>query len=311
MIFLGFVFFCAFGFQAFRLSEIIRQQRGDGYTVESYGYDLSNLAVPLDLVASAGLPKDGHLILTTPQAVSIEEVDRQNDELRTKGRWGRIVVNDDEVIGVAVNGQARAYPIRYLQWHDLINDVLGEVPIGVSYHALCVSAVVFDRRVDDRVLEFGFSGLLYNSNLVLYDKQSDPQKESLWCQLTAGPIAGPALSQGHSLALLPMYVGPFGRWRELHPNTSVFAGDDRLKSKYKTNPFLDYYQRQKYWFPVRPDVPADAPFKPFDPVMARRESDGSWTLRPYNPSENHDTPTESPNILSLYFAWHAIMEQGR
>lgn len=310
MFFLGFVFLCAFGFQALRIYDMLGKQRGDGYTVESYGYDLSNLTISRDLLVSSGVPKDGHLTLNHPPAVAIEEVDAQNDELRTKGRWGRIVVSDDEVIGVAINGQARAYPVRYIQWHDLINDTLGQTPIAVTYHPLCVSAVVFDRRVGGVTHEFGFSGLLYNSNIVLYDKQDDPAKESLWCQLTFGPIAGPAVSRGERLTVLPMYVGPFGKWRELHPSTSVFAGDARLKSKYKQNPFLDYYQKQEYWFPVKPQVPADAPFKPFDPVMAVQQPDGTWNLRPYKPSEDHDAPTDRPNVLTFYFAWHAIRENA-
>lgn len=309
MLFFGFVFASVILHQAWQMYKLHSGTIGDGRQVESYGFDLSNLAVPREPLVSSGLPKEiGRLTLNDPPVAVIEEIDAANEKLRTQGRWGRIVVDSDVVMGIAVNGEARAYPIRYIQWHMILNDTLGGVPIAVTYDPLCVSAVVFDRRVGGEVLEFGFSGLLYNSNLLMYDKRADPKQESLWCQLTFGPIAGPAVTRGDRLQVLPLYVGKFDAWRELHPNTSVFKGDLRLKDKYKQN-FEWYYQDAKPLHPVEPLPAADSPYKAFDPIMATQTADG-WTVRPYRPSEDTDPPTDQSNVLALWFAWYAIQGGG-
>jgi hypothetical protein len=305
ILFFAFVFGCVFTFQAIHLYRLHRDTVGDGRNVESYGFDLSNLTVDRQYLAASGFPKGtaGRMTLNEPKFATIEQVDAHNEKLRTQGRWGRIVVDNDEVIGVVVNGEARAYPRRYIQWHMILNDTLGGVPIGVTYDPLCVSAVVFDRRVGDETVELGFSGLVYNSNLVMYDVRAEQAQESLWCQLTFGPIAGPAVSRGDKLKVLPIYFGRFDAWRKLQPQTSVFEGDERLKSKYKEN-FRWYYEDARPLYPVR-SRPADSPYKAFDPIMATLREQG-WSVRPYDPVNDTDPPPDAPNVLSLWFAWQAI-----
>ncbi len=257
-------------------------------------------------LAASGFPKKiGRLVLTNPLSVTAAEVDEHNEKLRTQGRWGRIVVASDWVIGVAAGGHARAYPTRYIQWHEIINDTLGELPIVVAYHPLCASAVAFDRRVGKETLEFGFSGLVYNSNLVMYDKRPKPADESLWCQLTFGPIAGPAVSRGDRLKRLPLFFGRWETWRKLHPDTTVFPGDERLKDHYKHD-FQDYYRKAEIIFPVEPKAPADSPHKPFDLIRAHL-TDKGWQVQPYDPGKDDEqTPDSEDQVFALWFAWQAI-----
>ena len=113
---------------------------------------------------------------------------------------GRFLVPGDLVIGLSLHGEARAYPLEILALHEVCNDTLGGEPILVTYQPLCDSAVVFERRVDGHTREFGVSGLLYNSNLLMYDRHPEqPQDESLWSQLQFRALAGPAAAQHATL----------------------------------------------------------------------------------------------------------------
>lgn len=311
VLFFGFVFACVLLFQVFHWLQLHRDTVGDGRTIESYGYDLSNVTVPAELLVSSRLPRDGRLTLLNPASIPIEEVDELNEKYAKSGQWRRVVVSSDLVIGVEINGESRAYPIRYMLWHEIVNDSLGGVPIAVTYQPLCASAVVFDRRMNGEVHDFGFSGLLYNSNLVMYDRRKERADESLWSQLAFRPIAGPAVELGKKLTVLPMFVGKFAEWRKLHPRTTIFPGDRRLKGQYKDNPYKAYYSDARPIFPVEPPPPDAGPFKPFDTVMAVGMDDG-WSLSAYNPDEvSAETATMGePNVLSLWFAWQAIHGTG-
>ena len=147
---------------------------GDGLHVESYGFSMAGLNVPRELVVAAGFPKDGMPALVDPAAMPGTGVVPLNESRR-----GKYVVTSDRVVGVILGGEARAYPVRLLNWHEVINDTLGGIPIAVTYHPLCDSVVVFDRRVDGETLEFGVSGLLFNSNQLLFDRRVDPTEEGV------------------------------------------------------------------------------------------------------------------------------------
>lgn len=117
------------------------------------------------------------------------------------------------VIGLEINGDARAYPIMILNHHEIVDDIVGEVPVAVTFCPLCNTALVYDRRVENRVLTFGVSGLLYKSNLVMYDQET----ESLWVQITSEAIQGPL--HGVRLTLIPSTVVEWGTWKERYPNS--------------------------------------------------------------------------------------------
>ncbi|MDQ7087960.1 MAG: DUF3179 domain-containing (seleno)protein [Acidobacteriota bacterium] len=171
--------------------------------------------------------------------------DRWNTEHR-----GKYLVGSDRVIGLAWGGQARAYPLRVLNWHEIANDTLGGIPVAVTYNPLCDAAVVFDRRVDGDVIDLAFSGLLYNSNLLAYDVQPERGRRSLWSQLLFRAVSGPRA--GRRLKVLPASLARWGDWRRAHPDTTVLEPDPNLVRLYKRDPYAPYFGDERLRFPVRP-----------------------------------------------------------
>ena len=243
---------------------------GDGLHVESYGFSLDGLNVPRDLIVAAGFPKDGMPALVDPGAMPGSGVVPLNESRR-----GKYIVTSDRVVGVVLGGEARAYPVRLLNWHEVINDTLGGIPIAVTYHPLCDSVVVFDRRVGDEVLEFGVSGLLFNSNQLLFDRRTDPAEESLWSQLLGRAVTGPAALAGRTLDVLPSSVARWDRWLALYPETTVIDPDPDLVKRYERNPYGNYYLTGQPRFPVEP-LPPDGEEKLMQPMVFVETADDSW-----------------------------------
>ena len=137
-----------------------------GWKVEWRNTDFAKSTIDFSEVMSGGPPKDGIPAIDTPQFKTVSEIDDIQDR--------------EPVISLAINGDARAYPLRVLTWHEIANDTVGGVPVAVTFCPLCNAAIVFDRRLaDGRVLDFGTTGKLRNSDLVMYDRQT----ESWWQQL--------------------------------------------------------------------------------------------------------------------------------
>ncbi|MEQ8193857.1 MAG: DUF3179 domain-containing (seleno)protein, partial [Rhodospirillales bacterium] len=145
--------------------------------------DFSRTKIDLSEIISGGPPKDG-----------IPSIDRPR--FTPLGNAGNLAPTEP-VIGLIVNGDARAYPLRILMWHEIVNDEVGGVPVAVTYCPLCNSAIVFKRTVQNRVLSFGTTGLLRHSDLVMYDRQT----ESWWQQFTGDAIVGKLT--GQELQMLP------------------------------------------------------------------------------------------------------------
>lgn len=231
--------------------------RGDGRNAESYGFDLASAIVPRAEIIASGMPVDGVAALDEPRVMSASEADRLNREER-----GKYLVPGDRVVGVVVGGEARAYPVRVLNWHEVANDTLGGIPIAVTYCPLTDSVVVFDRRVDGETLTFGVSGLLYNSNQLLYDRRPAGEPSSLWSQLLFRAIAGPAAARGSAPTVLPSQLVRWDTWRTRHPGTTVLDPDRGLLRRYRGNPYAMYFGSDLLRYPVRP-LPAasNPPFK--------------------------------------------------
>ena len=160
---------------------------GDGETIDSYGFDLTTCLVPQNQIAPAMKYRDMVPVLDNPRhaaAAAIQEINAQ--------QHGKYLVSSDQVVGVQIDGASRAYPISVLNVHDIINDTLGGRPIAVTYNWLSETTRVFDRQIDGRTVLFGVSGLVYNSNLLMYDRSADgaPGAESLWAQIEARAVAG-------------------------------------------------------------------------------------------------------------------------
>jgi len=183
------------------------------------GFTLADCSIPVRRILGGGVAKDGIPALTRPKAVPAEKA--------------RHLRPHHLVIGVAIEDEQRAYPLRVLVWHENVNDVLGDKPIAVTYCPLCDSAVVFEREVGGEVREFGVSGLLWNSNVLLYDRQEPGRDESLWSQLSMKAVCGPAAKEELALTPLPSELVSWSQWRARYPGTEVVA-DPIRRSRYGT-----------------------------------------------------------------------------
>lgn len=220
---------------------------GDGRRVESYGFDLSGLRAPRHLLAASGNPRDGIPALVSPRTLSASAA-----ASLALGRRGRYLVPSDRVVGLTLAGEARAYPLRVLAWHEVVNDVLAGEPIAVTYHPLCESIAVYSRRASGRTLELGVSGLLLRSNLLLYDRSSAGSRESLWSQIDGSAVAGPAAAARLALEGMPCSLTTWERWRRAHPSTTVLAPDTEKAERYERDPYATYFASDRLRFPVEP-----------------------------------------------------------
>lgn len=154
------------------------------------------------------------------------------------------VADDDRVIAISLNGDERAYPARILDRHEIVNDTIGGVPIAITWCPLCGSAVGIEREVDGEITEFGVSGVLYNSDLVFYDRASN----TLWDQVEARGIVGP--KTGQQLTLVQVTMTTWSRWRAAHPETLVLSTDTGFDKDYSRDPYAKYRGAAGLMFPV-------------------------------------------------------------
>jgi hypothetical protein len=217
------------------------------------GFDLSYSVVPREEILPGGPPKDGIPALTDPRLLKAAEA--------------RYLYPRDLVLGVVFGGEARAYPLRILVWHENANDVVGGVPIAVTYCPLCNSAFVFDRRIGGQVREFGVSGLLWNSNVLLYDRQPDPLRESLWSQVKMAAVTGPAALSGHRMKFLPSELTTWAEWASQHPATMVLSDKTGYARDYGHSPYGSYFATDRLMFPARGGRKSPERFRKKEPMV--------------------------------------------
>jgi hypothetical protein len=221
-----------------------------GPDVASLGFDLSTCLVPRQTLVPAGFARDGLPTVDSPVLLDPAEVAQRN----SSGR-GKFLLGTDRVIGVRVGDQARAYPIRWLRWHEVVNDTLGGEPVVVTYSPLCDSVMAARRRVGGTTLSFGASGLLASSNPLLHDRRDEASSSSLWSQLQGRAVAGPAAARGQRLELLPSALISWQQWLDRHPDTTVMAPDPARRRLYKRDPYNSYFGSDVLHFPVEPLPP--------------------------------------------------------
>ncbi len=185
--------------------------------------DFDRHSVDFDEIAWGGVPKDGIPSIDDPQFVRVSAVEHLDDR--------------DPVIGIGIAGDYRAYPLQVLTRHEIVNDVVGGVPIAVTYCPLCNTSVVYDRRLDGVVLDFGVSGFLRHSDLIMYDRQT----ETWWQQFVGEGIVGELTSK--KLIAIPARLESFANFRKRAPEGHVLA-PPRYES-YGSNPYVRYDSRQK------------------------------------------------------------------
>ncbi len=215
--------------------------------------DFSKTSIDLGEIMSGGPPKDGIPSIDNPKTVPVSEV--------------KNLADTEPVVGLIINGKARAYPLRVLTWHEIVNDELGGVPVTVTYCPLCNSAIVFDRRLDGKVLDFGTTGKLRHSDMVMYDRQT----ESWWQQFLGEGIVGEMT--GARLKMVPARVESFARFRASAPDGKVLVPTGDVSRNYGANPYRGYDTSSRP-FLYRGDMPKG--IKPLAYVLAI--GDQAWSL---------------------------------
>ncbi len=195
--------------------------------VDHWKTDFTKHTVPLGEILSGGPPKDGIPAIDRPRFVSVREADRWLD-------------NREPVVAVSLNGETKAYPLQILMWHEIVNDAVGDVPVSVTFCPLCNTALAFDRRVDDRILDFGTTGRLRHSDLVMYDRQT----ESWWQQATGEGIVGEYA--GRRLTFISAPLVSWTAFRAAYPDGRVLSRDTGFRRDYGENPYVRYDQRGPY-----------------------------------------------------------------
>ncbi len=195
---------------------------GDQLSVSMAGWetDFSRHDVPLNEFLSGGPGKDGIPAVDDPKFADVSAIDFLEDQ--------------EPVIMVGLDDTWRAYPIQILMWHEIVNDVIGDTPVAVTFCPLCHTAIAFDRTVDGQVLDFGVSGNLRHSDLVMYDRQT----ESWWQQATGRGIVGHF--SGTALEFLPSQLVSWAQFKELHPDGEVLTRDTGHSRDYGANPYGGY-----------------------------------------------------------------------
>lgn len=188
--------------------------------------DFSSVEVAVDEILSGGPARDGIPSIDTPRFMRLKN--------GKPSGWASRLRDREPVISIEISGDARAYPLRILMWHEIVNDEVGAVPVAVTYCPLCNASIVFDRRMTGQALDFGTTGLLRHSDLVMYDRQT----ESWWQQFTGNAFAGTL--QGHKLRMVPSRLESFAAFRQRHPSGLVLVPEDPDSRQYGVNPYGGY-----------------------------------------------------------------------
>lgn len=183
------------------------------------------------------------LVQGCPSMDCIPSIDSPNFQDPEETDW---LEDSDRVIGIEINGDSRAYPLKILSKHEIVNDRIGGEPIAVTYCPLCRSGVAYSRKVDGEVLEFGVSGKLLDANLVMYDRST----ETYWNQISGKAIIGPKVPE--ELELKFSSITEWGKWRKGHPDTRVLSRNTGIYpvSTYESNPYAGYSRSDTVGFGV-------------------------------------------------------------
>lgn len=194
------------------------------------GFDLSEASIPASEVFKGGPPRDGIPALNNPRYINASDA--------------FFLESDDRVMGVRIEGDAYAYPLGIMNYHEIVNHETADSQWLITYCPLCGTGMVFDAQLEGRSLTFGVSGLLYNNDLLMYDRQT----ESLWSQIEGKAVSGPL--NGTTLELKPSRLTTWADWRERHPETQVLSRNTGHQRDYDTTPYGDYEQSSSVFFPL-------------------------------------------------------------
>lgn len=223
---------------SFRKLKIDAFNRIDPRFMRFLGGDKSrreNLKIRLEEIVWGGVKVDGIPSLDNPKLVSADDAGYVRD--------------DDLVFGVEINGDARAYPLRIMGWHEMFNDIIGGVPVALAYCTLCGAGILFETGDvhEGKTLVFGSSGFLYRSNKLMFDRQTD----SLWNQFTGEPVSGALKDAGIKLKIRPVVITTWQKWEARHPGTKVLSLNTGHSRNYGSGVvYRDYFASPSLMFPT-------------------------------------------------------------
>lgn len=209
--------------------------------------DFSKSSVELSEIMSGGPPRDGIPPIDAPSFVSAEEAQTWLEE-------------DEPVIALDIAGDARAYPLQIMTYHEIVNDTVGDIPVSVTFCPLCNASIVFDRRIDDLVLDFGTTGRLRKSDLIMYDRQT----ETWWQQFVGKGIVGKLTDR--ELEQWPSQIVSFATFREAFPDGKILSKETGFVRPYGNNPYAGYDSIDSSPFLFRGDV--DPRLPPMERVLS-------------------------------------------
>ncbi len=277
------------------------------YSDQLNGFDISKLNIDANDILGGGPAKDGIPSIDQPKFISPSDVDFLND--------------DDLVISYSLNGITKAYPIRILIWHEIVNDFIADQAITVTYCPLCGTGMVFDRNINNTIRSFGVSGLLYYSDVLMYDRET----LSLWTQLGMKGVSKDAI--GLNLKWLVSTHMTWKSWREAYPQGKVLSTDTGFNRLYSSAAYADYFKSDNTMFPVpkfRTELPqkdkilgviidgqAKAyPLKKLEKALTVKDIVNNQHIKiHYNNQAITVTDTQNntiPSVVAYWFAWQSF-----
>jgi hypothetical protein len=285
-------------------------------TIDMVQYEIKTTAdggkyiIPPEDILSGGPPKDGIPSIDDPKFVTVQEADA----------W----IEDNElVLAVIHKGVKRVYPLQIMVWHEIVNDEVAGDPIAITYCPLCGSGIAYERTLQGETVEFGTSGKLYNSNLVMYDRKTD----SYWTQIDGLAVVGPLT--GTELKAISIDTVAWRDWKAAHPDSEVLSQQTGESRPYGVDPYGSYYEDSFLFFPVDAEddsvhpktvifgIEVNGTFKAYGEddlksagtindmvagVQIRIERDSAGIVK----VTNLDTDKEIVKERDFWFAWYAF-----
>lgn len=283
---------------------------GSAFAASLNGFNLAGALVPRDEILQGGPPKDGIPAIDRPRFIPAAAA--------------KFLAGDERVLGIRRNGVTKAYPIAILNWHEIVNDEFAGESVVVTFCPLCGTGMAFLATVGGKRLDFGVSGLLYNSDVLLYDRKT----QSLWSQLLARAVTEPF--KGTSLVPISITHTTWSDWKNREPGTLVLSRDTGYTRDYTTDPYQGYELSDELLFRIRHQ---SAVFHPKERVIGV-EIGGKAKAYPFvelgkTRGEVGDTVggrritirfdvthrtgavfdasgTEIPSVVAFWFAWYAF-----
>ncbi|MBI3956419.1 MAG: DUF3179 domain-containing protein [Candidatus Kerfeldbacteria bacterium] len=264
--------------------------------------------IPIEDIVDGGPGKDGIPSIDTPKFIDVATAE-QSGVYDLKGLG----------IGLTIGETTRFYPFQILVWHEIVNDIIGGRPVAVTYCPLCGTGLVYDRTIDGQAVEFGVSGKLYQSDLLMYDRKT----ESLWAQIEGRAVIGPLV--GQRLTLVDAQNITWQEFRSKYPNGQALSTDTGFSRNYQSSPYGDYDTNDQLLFPIETrdgrlglktrvlGIELDGQFKAYPVEDIQRLKDvtddfASQTLRLVANSEEITITDETAGqiivpVHAFWFAW--------